>query len=245
MLNYMGSKARLANELGEIISRARKPRQWFVEPFVGGFNIAGNLCNPRLASDSNPYLISMYKALQQGWIPPSSITFEEYTKIKTNKTDYPPELVAFVGFGCSFGNKWFGGYARSTCNNRVRNFAAETKNAILKNLKQINGVQFIHSSYDRLTIPDNSLIYCDPPYENSTHYNAVDKFDHQKFWGWVRYTVQKGHIVFVSEYTAPDDFVEVFEKRVYVNLAYQIQTDRLFVHESQNFNSNPLEKFFK
>ena len=52
----------------------------------------------------------MWKELQKGWITPDIITKEDYYYIKENK-DEKPYLTGFVGFGCSFGGKWFGGLA--------------------------------------------------------------------------------------------------------------------------------------
>lgn len=52
----------------------------------------------------------MWQALQQGWQPPEIITKDEYYYVKEHK-DENPALTGFVGFGCSFGGKWFGGLA--------------------------------------------------------------------------------------------------------------------------------------
>ena len=53
----------------------------------------------------------MWKALQSGWEPPDIVTEAEYQYIKDHK-DEDPALAGFVGFGCTFGAKWFAGYAR-------------------------------------------------------------------------------------------------------------------------------------
>ena len=66
----------------------------------------------RCASDVNRPLITMYKALQDGWIPPSTVTEEMYAEYKGIQDAEDP-LTAFIGIGCSFSGKWFGGYARS------------------------------------------------------------------------------------------------------------------------------------
>ena len=54
------------------------------------------------------------------------------------------------------------------------------------------------------------IIYCDPPYPNTyyKHYGKVN-FDHDDFWNWCR-KMSKDNIVFVSSYTAPKDFEEIF-----------------------------------
>lgn len=48
---------------------------------------------------------------------------------------------------------------------------------------------------------ENSVIYCDPPYENTAEY-MIDGFDHDKFWQWFRETP---YSVYVSGYEAPKD----------------------------------------
>lgn len=54
------------------------------------------------------------------------------------------------------------------------------------------------------------LVYCDPPYANTTQYGAFDGFDHKVFWDKMREWARCNTVV-VSEYEAPDDFVCVEE----------------------------------
>lgn len=68
-----------------------------------------------------------------------------------------------------------------------------------------------------LHIPQNSIIYCDPPYQNTTKYHTG--FDHNQFWDWCRLKKQDGHNIFISEYSAPDDFVCVWQKEVQSQLS--------------------------
>ena len=82
-------------------------------------------------------------------------------------------------------------------------------------IKNIKDVEFIFSNYLDLEIPSNSLIYCDPPYNtNATKGKYKDDFDHETFWNWCREKKQQGHVVFVSEYNAPEDFKCVWEMEV-------------------------------
>lgn len=200
-MQYMGSKRRIAKDILPIILKDRKPDQYYVEPFVGGANTIDKVCGPRIGNDLNPYLISMWKALQNGWCPPEFITKEEYANIKNNKEDYPEELVSFVGFLVSFGGKWFGGYSQ---NKKGDNYALRGKNVLIKQIESLRDVEFYSLSYDQLTIPSNSIIYCDPPYKGTTQYK--NKFDSDKFWVWCDSMVSLGHKVFVSEFEAPIDW---------------------------------------
>ena len=212
-MKYMGSKNRYAKELLPIILKDRKDDQWYVEPFVGGFNMIDKVSSLRLANDSHYYLIELYKAIQNGWVPPDNLSEKEYKAIKENPYNYHPYLVGFVGFGCSFSGKWFGGYARGLSNSgQPRNYCLESKNNLMRQVPSIQEVVIENKSYLELEIPDNSIVYCDPPYQNTTKYSST--FNHETFWDWVRELARNGHQVFVSEYSAPNDFECIWEKEV-------------------------------
>ena len=68
-----------------------------------------------------------------------------------------------------------------------------------------------------LEIPENSIIYCDPPYIN-TSYKYNNSFCHATFWNWCREKAYDGHDVFISEYTAPEDFECLTETNCVTNM---------------------------
>jgi len=209
-MKYMGSKNRIAKYLLPIMLENIGGRTW-VEPFVGGANMIDKVDGKRIGADLNEYLISLFSGIQNGFIPPNEVTEDEYRNARLNRIVSP--LVSFIGFGCSYSGKWFGGYARGNTNKgEPRNYCLESKKNILKQSANLKGVEFIHSSYKDLEIPDNSLIYCDPPYEGTTKYK--DGFNHAEFWEWCRDKTKQGHQVFISEYNAPDDFICVWSKEV-------------------------------
>lgn len=160
----------------------------------------------RLGSDIHEYLIALLKAVQLGWAPPGEISREEYYSIKAHPDLYPDHLVGFVGFLCSFGGKWFGGYAQ---NKKGDNYADRGRRMLLKQKGYILGTVFKNTTYDKLEIPPNSVVYCDPPYEGTTGYR--DKFDHSKFWQWCRGKAEEGLDIYISEYSAPEDFTCLLE----------------------------------
>lgn len=124
----------------------------------GGANIIDKVTGKRIGADINEYLIAMYLMLQVGWIPPDRISEKEYNDIRINKNTYPLHLVGFVGIGCSFGGKWFGGYARDGAGKR--NYCLESKKNVLKQAPLIKDVQFRCRSYDKLELPGKAIIYC-------------------------------------------------------------------------------------
>jgi len=231
-MQYMGSKNRLSKELLPIILKNRKENQVYVEPFCGGCNMIDKVEGKRIANDFNEYLIELWRALQKGWIPPTTVTKEEYTDIRLNKEKHPKELVCFVGLLCAFGGKWFGGYAK---NSKGDNYADRGSRLIIKQVEKLKNVGFVNGSYDSFVIPNNSLLYCDPPYANTTKYK--DDFNHEKFWEWCREMTRQGHTVFISEYNAPADFECVFEKEVKTVLNKNSQdakrVEKLFTYKSE------------
>jgi len=223
---YSGSKSKIAKHLLPIILSGRKDR-WYVEPFCGGANMIDKVDGKRLGSDSNVYLISLLKAVQRGWKPPEALTKEDYYRIKRNKEKYDSSVVCFAAVPCSFGAKWWGGYAR---NNSGKNYALAASRNIQKQAPFIRDVVFVNREYDKLDFPKNSIVYCDPPYKNTAGYGV--KFDHNIFWEWCRDVARQGHSVFVSETEAPEDFCVLWEKSVSVRMnkndTSALRVERLF-----------------
>ena len=82
------------------------------------------------------------------------------------------ELVGYVGFQLSYGAKWFGGYRRDSIGKR--NYSLEAYNNIVKDISLLKNIDFYNLTYNELIIPENSIIYCDPPYKNTTKYTATN-----------------------------------------------------------------------
>ncbi len=211
----------------------------YYEPFVGGASVAVSMAklNPSLnmhLSDIEPNLIILWKALQQGWQPPNTLSEEEYQKIRRRPLT---SLHAFAGYGCSYGGKLWGGYARAVATDR--NYASEAARLLLTKIKRlpVSKVTFDTKSYHKIEPLPNSIIYCDPPYNNYTPYDQTPWFNHRIFWKWARNKAREGHLVFVSEYGAPLDFTVVWEREHTTSLkgsmgkgkVYQ-RFERLFVY---------------
>ena len=214
-MQYTGSKRRIAKEIIPIMEKVRNGRIW-VEPFVGGANLIDKVQGKRIGADSNHYIIALLQAMQNGWLPPTTITEWEYNEMKAAPELYPAELIGFAFTACSFGGRWADVYARNAQN---ANYALRGCNNLKEQAPNLEGVKFVHSSYEALDIPDNSLIYCDPPYAKTVRYK--DAFDSAKFWEWARRKSQEGFPLFVSEYEAPEDFVAIWQKEIPVTLNNQ------------------------
>lgn len=210
-MRYFGGKQRISKPLSKFLNEQLKEGQPFVDLFCGSCNVMINIegDRPKIANDKHKYLITMWKELQNGWLPPKNLTQEEYQYIKENK-DEKPYLTGFVGFGCSFAGKWFGGFATS----KDRNYCENAYNSTLKKLDNLQDVQFYNLDYSQVDIPKGSLVYCDIPYKNTTPYckNEVGVFNHEEFYQWVRENSPL-YEIYISEYkqNVPKDFEIVWE----------------------------------
>jgi site-specific DNA-adenine methylase len=164
---------------------------------------------------------------------PETISEDEYNKVRLNKENYPAWYVGLVGFCSTFGSKYFGGYARG---NDAKGNKRDLPNEAIRNIccqqPQLKNCIFINKDYLSLDKPKikNFLIYCDPPYENSTKYSTI-KFDYVAFWNWVR-EMSLSNIVLISEYNAPEDFECIWQKDVTTSLKVnerENRTEKLFI----------------
>lgn len=211
--------------------------------FCGGLSVETKLApyfNKIICNDKQEYLIDLYKALQNGWIPPDTVSEEEYKHIKQHKEENRP-LTAFVGFGCSFGGKWFAGYARHGTkgkHSQEKSSCDESKRALLRDIGILKNAEFISKDYKDVTLAPDSVIYADPPYKNKmAAYGLKEKFDTDEFWEYMR-EISKEHDVFISELEAPEDFVPIWEKQVLRQLSNCsapnfISKEKLFIHNSR------------
>src|ERR1035437_8741580 len=204
-MQYFGGKQRIAKQLVSFLQPYQEGRVGFFEPFVGGCNIIPEMSGKRIAGDVNGYIIEMYKALQQGWMPPKNLSEEHYQYVKDHK-DENKALTGFVGIGCSYSGKWFGGYARNATG---RNYCLNAYNSLMKLSPKLRGITFRCLDYKNIVLKD-FLVYCDPPYSGTCGYSAAGSFDTEYFWRVMRIW-SKNNLVFISEYYAPDDFECVWQ----------------------------------
>jgi len=175
----------------------------YIEPFVGSAWVTQHVnAKTKLAYDANKYLIAMWKALQNGWIPPDNITREDHKKAKNAKNgEVEDHLRAFIGFGCSWGGDWFCGFIEKHKGKEISS-ALRAKNSLMKKLVNLHGVQFACADYRTLN-PSGAIIYCDPPYNQTSMSWDCSKFDHDEFWVIMR-KWSKDNTILISGWSAPD-----------------------------------------
>lgn len=240
-MRYIGSKRLLAKKIIPQMVLDLQRADTYIEPFIGGCNMIDKINHQkRIGNDINHYIIAMWQALQNGWLPPDEWTREQYHDLKSNPDKYPDEVVGFVGTGCSYSGDWFGGYANSLdARGNPRNYCAESKRNVLKQIQTLNTVEFCSHDYSELYIPYNSLVYCDPPYKAVKYYNyCKEKFDSDIFWQWCLDVAKSGSIVYVSEYEAPEipgiELVWEGETKVYANVdKVKTAVERLYKLETR------------
>lgn len=221
-MKYQGNKNKIVSDILPIILQSRKEGQWYVEPFCGSCSVIQRVKGNRIASDKNKYLIAMWESLTSGKELPQYITKEFYSDVRDcfhgKNNNYSDDMIGWVGYMGSFNGRFFdGGYSGHNVlgsNGKTRDYIAENIKNTLKQVEELKGINWQHGDFSEIVIPNNSIIYCDPPYKNTKEYQFSKGFDYDMFYSWCRNMAEIGNTVFVSEYEMPDDFECVWSKQV-------------------------------
>ena len=95
--------------------------------------------------------------------------------------------------------------------------------------------------YEEVTIPEDSVIYCDIPYEGTDGYleKGQGGFDYERFYQWCERQTQP---VFISSYQMPEDrfdCIEEFTHRSTLSAtANNLVTERIYVPKHQSERGN-------
>lgn len=243
-MKYVGSKNRFSKELAPIIQGyITEDTVGYLEPFVGGANMIDKIqCNNKIGCDIHEELIELLKYAQNNYDNiPDTITEEEYYNVKNNKDNYPKWYVGLVGFCATFGAKYFDGYARGYKNDGVT--PRDMPNEAIRNLKKqspnLKNIRFYNCNF--LDLPKDKIkgyvIYCDPPYRNTTKYKTGD-FPYENFYNWCR-ELSEDNIVLISEYNMPKDFKCIWVKETKIRLdsnriKSDFRTEKLFIVDKIN-----------
>ncbi len=205
-MRYQGGKGRQSDSIVELLNSIRQPKQVYLEPFLGSAIIFSKMSLPKIGGDIHEDLVMLMNHIKNGKDLPDIITEDEYNHYRY-AVDEPSALRGYIGFGCSFGGKWFGGYAKGNqYNGVIRSYSQECKRSLLKIRESLLGSVMLNVDYTYWN-PKNCLIYCDPPYRNTTEYRDSN-FDSDLFWKTMR-EWSKLNTVVISELSAPSDFIPV------------------------------------
>ena len=192
-MKYMGAKTRIAKEIVPIIQQViyDKNITKYIEPFCGGELF------PTVSRE-------LYSAVRNDY--------------RANTGIYEDWQIGNVGFLASYNGRFFdGGYAqpgfeKTKHGDRYRDYYREASENIKKQIPNLEDVSFACEDYREIT-SSGAAIYCDPPYANEKQYANSRGFDYAEFWETMRMWSHNNY-VFISEMSAPDDFVCVWEKSV-------------------------------
>lgn len=223
MTTYQGGKKRLGKKIYDAIlqlsaeieqqnSQHSSIKMPYFEPFVGMGGVLryfardpGRDC---FACDINTDLILMWKSIQEGWIPPTECSKEQYEELK-NSNEHSAER-AYLGIVASWGGIWFSSYRLNYPYDRQ--FLQEGFKGIMNIKPDIMEVNFLDAKPYYEHNPTGMLIYCDPPYYgNKFNTTFFSNFDHDLFWNTMRRwsDPKLGNIVVISESIAPEDFKKI------------------------------------
>ncbi len=80
----------------------------------------------------------------------------------------------------------------------------------LQQLEQLEQLESTNLSYDCFSDVKDSILYLDPPYEDSYQESYINSFDSKEFYNWA-FEMSKNNIVLISSYEISDErFEEVY-----------------------------------
>lgn len=234
-MRFLGGKVRLAKAIAALCEADRASDEPFWDLCCGAGNISAAVSSrgPRLAVDVVPCLVNLLRGVSTGtWQPPATVTAAEYTELQVRAAQEPESddpLIAFAGFGCSYGGKWFAGFsAPGPCGAcAVYDYAKGAATSLLRRARALKGVQFICADWTTLN-EVSGVAYIDPEYAGTTGYSAAPRHDHDAFWRSADALSEKARRVFVSEYTAPQHWREVAAWPGYKPINKGQRIERLF-----------------
>lgn len=262
-LPYKGSKNKIAKQIIDALPSA----ETFVDVFAGGCAIThAALLSGKykriIANDIDVKIPMLFKDAINGNLPANYDRFvsrEEFNLLKdsdaivaccwsfgNNKRDYlwdkdiaKSKELAFKMIKCRDEHLRYD-YYRQFVKSFSNDISGLERLEMLESLKTKADIEVSGFDFKNLDIPENAIVYCDPPYAETGGYNGVD-FDSAEFWDWAR-EVSKQNLLAVSEYKAPDDFVPILEitktcQYCATNKAKKT-LEKLFIHKSQKSKWN-------
>lgn len=227
---YMGAKTKYAKDIVPILQEYidKNNIQYYIEPFVGGANIIDKIkCANKFGYDKSYPLIALHQKARENmqeipehgtseWWYNAKDIYRRHEGAPSIENEMPAWKIGAISFLASFSNGGFSrGYAknkgdRDYYNEAYRNLKAQSEQPLYKDIN----FSWI-SDYKDINIPNNSLVYCDPPYMNTKPYGYKFEigFNYEEYWEWVR-QLSKNNIVICSEQTFPEDFKIIWTKSV-------------------------------
>ena len=212
---YQGSKNKLAKDIIEQMP----PAEHFYDLFGGG----GAITHCAILSgkykyvhynEINPLVVKGFEMAINGEFNNENrwISREEFYQLK----DTDPYVAICFSFGNNLVDYLYGKdvepIKKALYYSRVFNddslIEEQGRLVTLERLKRLRQLQITNVSYNEIPLQSDSVIYCDIPYKNTKKY-CHNEFDYDKFYEWCKGKKN----LFVSEYSMPPEFVEVWSKK--------------------------------
>lgn len=229
-MRYMGGKNRTGLHIARIISdlRDKSGCKRVEDRCCGSLAVSSALWSQGVkvsaAFDLCEPLIRMFEAVRDGWNPPCFVTPEEQTtmhelhrdlarawrqsanfRLCAQRNPHDP-LVAFIGFFCCYGGKFFSGLCpddeRFEIGTRARHASVTSSQDLIAMRPLLRHLQLhVGDCFDKLP-KEPSTLYFDPPYAETEGYAGVPPFDSHAFFECAA-QISDQHAVIVSEFAAP------------------------------------------
>lgn len=115
---------------------------------------------------------------------------------------------------------------------RLENLKSLRRLEMLENLQSLRRLEMLQKDYAKVQIPDDAIVYADPPYKGTDCTGYKCEFDHMAFEQWLE---KVPFMVIVSEYEAPAGCVEIasIKKQSTMGAGNKggCKTEKLFVQE--------------
>jgi site-specific DNA-adenine methylase len=207
-MHYLGGKSRLAKRIVQAIIDDG-PLTSVCDPFCGGLAMSMEFARRGIvayASDALPGLGNAHADIALGLVrlKPKNASEERYLQAK--REDDTSSLGMSLRVGMSFGGKLDGGYTRAPQEDALKYIRQFNLNAdkcvAVADFLRINRRAMDYREACAFA-DDDGVYYFDPPYQDTTGYSGVGKFDHARFWAFCRGLAQTRR-VYVSEFQAPE-----------------------------------------
>lgn len=175
--------------------------------------------------------------------------FNTYKKYLKEGKEYliHPGIFGYIGFVASYAGRWYNTWASSgvtdnsistnsipsntistnsiPTKSKSRDFIAEGYRNAQKQSPRIQNVHYIAADFDSIEIEEESIVYIDPPYRDTTGYSTKKTaFPYEYFYKWCKWLKNKKKCrVFISEYKTP--FTPIWYKEVPKNTS-RLKTSR-------------------
>lgn len=114
-------------------------------------------------------------------------------------------------------------------------------------LEALNRLQSLQSDYAAIEIKDNSVIFCDIPYNDTNCYGEknIKTFDYERFYSWAE---SQKEFCLICEYSMPEDrfvCIDEIEKPVMLNSGADLKAiEKIFIpkHQEEKYRNWQLEK---